>query len=301
MLFSERYRDKIEYGEGDPVDYICADVSQEVKCKISSVMRKYAEPAIIYPDRYDSYGERTTVLQIAIDDFNDKKGRPFVSLECMMYRGRDFDALAATFTPFLFDIIELQYNGLSDGEKPEFQKEITAVFQDNDSPWLLHDGRMIKIDSSQFEMDLRVKALSLMRELKDADPRFQSAFTELTSAEEAFNKGDFQSAVNNAGKSYESVLKVILNVDSGNADRLTTQYMDRFLNIPDTMTKPGFRDKVMMSLPFVRNNSGADHGAGTRTAVISKSMAKLAINLAAALDTYLIEEYIESISTQGER
>lgn len=53
----------------------------------------------------------------------------------------------------------------------------------------------------------------------------------------------------------------------------------------------GFREKVMMSLPFIRNNSGSDHGAGAKDIIISKPMAKLALNLAAALNTYLIEEY----------
>ena len=48
----------------------------------------------------------------------------------------------------------------------------------------------------------------------------------------------------------------------------------------------------MMSLPFIRNNSGADHGAGAKQVVISKAMANLAINLASALNTYLIEEYV---------
>ena len=134
----------------------------------------------------------------------------------------------------------------------------------------------------------------LMQELKDAEPKFQSAYTELTTAVEALVKGDYQSAINNAGKSYESILKVILGADRGNADKLTNQYMDQLLSVPDTMTKAGFREKVMMSLPYVRNHSGADHGAGAKEVVITKPMAKLAVNLAAALDTYLIEEYAES-------
>ena len=46
----------------------------------------------------------------------------------------------------------------------------------------------------------------------------------------------------------------------------------------------------------MRNNSGADHGAGAKEVKITKPMAKLAINLAAALDTYLIEEYAERLS-----
>ena len=67
------------------------------------------------------------------------------------------------------------------------------------------------------------------------------------------------------------------------------------------MTKEGFKDKVMMSLPFVRNNSGADHGAGAQKVIISKAMANLAINLAASLNTYLLEEYDESIKSLYEK
>lgn len=43
--------------------------------------------------------------------------------------------------------------------------------------------------------------------------------------------------------------------------------------------------------PYIRNNSGADHGAGAKEVVISKSLATLAINLSSALNSYLIEEY----------
>ena len=153
------------------------------------------------------------------------------------------------------------------------------------------DGKMIKIDAQQFECDLKAKALAQMHELKDAEPKFQSAYTELTAAIDALEKGDYQATISNAGKSYESVLKVILSADRGNADKLTNEYMNQFLTVPDTMKAEGFREKVMMSLPYVRNNSGEDHGAGAQEVVISKPMAKLAVNLAAALDTYLIEEY----------
>ena len=55
----------------------------------------------------------------------------------------------------------------------------------------------------------------------------------------------------------------------------------------------------MMSLPYVRNNSGADHGAGAKEVVITKPMAKLAVNLAAALDTYLIEEYMQDTASSN--
>ena len=54
--------------------------------------------------------------------------------------------------------------------------------------------------------------------------------------------------------------------------------------MPASMAPEGFREKVMMALPFVRNNSSSDHGAGATPARISRPLAKLAINLAAALN-----------------
>ena len=141
----------------------------------------------------------------------------------------------------IFDVVELLYIELSDSEKEKYTKELNMFFYDNDLPWVMHEGRMIKIDAQQFECDLRAKTLAQMQELKDAEPKFQSAYTELTTAVEMLEKGDYQSAINNAGKSYESILKVILNVDSGNADGLTTQYMNTFLEVPETMKKEGFK------------------------------------------------------------
>ena len=200
----------------------------------------------------------------------------------------------------MFDVIELQYAELSDGEKREFQSEINAMFFQYDIPCLLYEGRMIKIDTAQFELDLRQKALEQLRELKDCDPKFQAAYGELLSACEFLQKNDLTSAISNAGKSYESVLKVICSLQRGNADKLTKAYLEtRSGVLPATMTPEGFREKVLMALPFIRNNSSADHGAGATSATISKPLAKLAINLAAALNTYLIEEYKIELTTNA--
>ena len=292
QLFSDRYAELVKVENGEFVDNICGQISEDAKADVSEIMRQYAEPAKIYPNRYNSFEIRTTVLEIAIRTFNDIKGGPYIWFE-----NTDFDKpwsnpLASTFTPFLFDIIELQYAELSDGEKCEFQSEINAMFSQHDVPWLLHEGRMIKIDTAQFELDLRQKALEQLRELKDSDSKFQASYSELLGACDFLQKNDFASAISNAGKSYESVLKVICNLQRGNADKLTKAYLEtRSGTLPATMTPEGFREKVMMSLPFIRNNSSSDHGAGATPTIISEPLAKLAINFAAALNTYWVEEY----------
>lgn len=296
MLFSERYSSLIEFGNGESKDYICGEIEYQVKEKIASVMYDFAEPTVIHPNRYDSYEERTTALNLAIQTLNDKKGAPYISLHYNIFGCPTYNPLAAAFTPFLFDVIELQYEELSDGEKTEFQSEINNVFKDSDIPWLLHDGRMIKVDSQQFEQDLKQKALLQLHELTDTAPIFQSAYDEFVKSIEFFQRGDYAEAISNAGKSYESVMKVILHVDRGNADKLTRDLISRgSLDFPESMAGDGFREKVLMSLPYIRNNSTASHGAGRSTVKVSKDMANLAINLAASLNSYLINIFKEQM------
>ena len=294
MLFSKRYSNLIEFGNGESKDHICGEIEYQVKEKIASVMYDFAEPTIIHPNRYDSYEERTDALHLAVQVFNDEKGVPYISLTHNVFDGPAFNPLATAFTPFLFDIIELQYKELSDGEKTDFQSEINNVFIENDIPWLLHDGRMIKVDSQQFEQDLKQKALLQLHELTDSAPIFQSAYDEFMKSIEFFQKGDYAEAISNAGKSYESVMKVILQVDRGNADKLTKELIGRGgLDFPESMAGDGFREKVLMSLPFIRNNSTASHGAGRSTVKVSKDMANLATNLPASLNSYLIDVFRE--------
>ena len=292
MLFSERYSDLIDVGHGEPVDKICSDIDNATKVELAEIMREFAEPQKVSTNRYDSYYINTTALESAIQLFNDKKHGPYIWFENSDFDNAWSNPLAVTFTPFLFDVIELQYEELSDGEKEEFQAAINTVFRQHDMPWLLCEGHLIKMDATQFELDLRQKTLERMRELKDSEPKFQPAYEELLESCEFFEKGSFAAAISNAEKSYESVLKVICGVQKGNADQLTQTYINENSGaLPITMRPDGFREKVLMSLPFIRNNSASDHGAGAVPVVIDQNLATLAINLSAALNTYLIGEY----------
>lgn len=286
MMFHERYADFL--------DEICGDIDCSYNDSLLGIMFDFSEPQIIKPNRYDNFTYTTDAFKEALNEFNQKTGKHFhLGIQHNIFdNSPDNDSLSTQPIYFIFSIIELQHGELTEGEANEFTKEINQRFAENELPWKLVDGKLIKIDAQQFECDLKANVLEKMKELKDAEPKFKSAYIELTTAIESFEKGDYQSAINNAGKSYESVLKVILNADRGNADKLTHQYLEQILSVPDTMSKSGFREKVMMSLPFVRNNSGADHGAGSKEVIISKPMAKLAVNLAASLDTYLIDEYV---------
>lgn len=295
MIFSQRYKDLIEFGNGESKDEICGDIDFTVKQKIVKALEDFREPQKYHPNRYDSYEETTDALEIAANKVNDLVGYPVANLAAMDFNPMSDSSvvLASMFTPFLFDLIELQYEALSDSEKEPFRISVNAVLRDNDVPWIITDGVMIKIDAKQFEQDLKRKALEQLHELTDSAPVFQSAYDELIKAVEFFEKDNYAEAITNAGKSYESVMKIICGADRGNADALTQKILsDSHITLPTTMNVNGFREKVLMSLPFIRNNSAA-HGAGMNSEDLTRPLANLAVNLAAALDTYLIEEYSE--------
>lgn len=296
-LFSERYGELFQDepnwfgGDGD------SNVPYSVKVLIARVMEDFREPISFQPSRYDSYTVDTNALYLAIEGLNEHVDYRVVDLD-MMRMGSGLDevhALANVYTPHLFDLVELQYKELSDDAengKDGFRDEINKVFREHSIPWFLVDGRLVKIDPKQFEQDLKLKALSRMEALKDANPLYQGAYDELRKAIDFLGRGDYAEAVINAEKSYESVLKVILGLEfeTEAANGLTMRLLDTGkLALPEGLKPEAFQSNILMSLPIIRNKAAA-HGSGTTGREISAPMANLAVNLACALDTYLIQE-----------
>ena len=296
-LFSERYgelfQDEPNWFGGDDG----SSVPYNAKVLIARVMEDFREPISFQPNRYDSCTVNTDALDLAISELDEHVDYRVVDLDmaCMGSGLNEVHALANVYTPHLFDLIELQYEELSDDAengKGGFRGEINKVFREHDIPWLLVDGRLVKIDPKQFEQDLKLKALGEMKELKDANPLYQGAYDELRKAIDFLGRGDYAEAVINAEKSYESVLKVICGPGSETeaANGLVKRLFeaDR-LPLPEGLKPGAFQGGVLMSLPIIRNKAAA-HGSGTTGREIGAPMANLAVNLACALDTYLIQE-----------
>lgn len=296
-LFSERYgelfQDEPNWFGGDDG----SSVPYNAKVLIARVMEDFREPISFQPNRYDSCTVNTDALDLAISELDEHVDYRVVDLDmaCMGSGLNEVHALANVYTPHLFDLIELQYEELSDDAengKGGFRGEINKVFREHDIPWLLVDGRLVKIDPKQFEQDLKLKALGEMKELKDANPLYQGAYDELRKAIDFLGRGDYAEAVINAEKSYESVLKVICGPESETetANSLIKRLLEAGdLSLPEGLKPDSFRNNVLMSLPVIRNKVAA-HGSGATGCEVSGPMANLAVNLACALDTYLIQE-----------
>lgn len=296
-LFSERYEELLQ----DESNWFGGDdggsVPYSAKVLIARVMEDFREPISLQPSRYDNYTVDTDALDLAIRELNESVDYRVVDLD-MMRMGSGLDevhALANVHTPHLFDLIELQYEELSDDAengKGGFRGEINKVLREQDIPWILVDGRLVKIDPKQLEQDLKLKTLGEMKELKDACPLYQGAYDELRKAIDFLGRGDYAEAVINAEKSYESVLKVILGSESETeaANGLTKRLLEAGkLSLPVGLKPEVLQSSVLMSLPIIRNKAAA-HGSGATGREMSGPMANLAVNLACALDTYLIQE-----------
>lgn len=290
MLFSKRYSNLISQNDFDKQHDFFGNISYATKKEIIEIMQTFSEPKKFRISRYNKETIEVDAFSYALISYNHEIGYELFNPKAMNseYGMPSIQDQLCGFTAYLFDVMELQYDILSSKEKKEFTSEINKTFSENDIPWLLADGKMIKIDTKQFEADLKHKTLEKMKELTDCDPKFKSAYNELQKAIEFFSKEEYPEAIVNAEKCYESVMKIILGVEKGNAGALTNKVVNH-LNLPDTIKPAGLKDSVLMSLPFIRNNA-ASHGAGAANLSISKSLANLAINLAASLCTYLIEE-----------
>lgn len=144
-LFSERYKELIEYGNGPSVDHISGVVSWDTKRHFSEIMIEFRQPIQIQPNRYESRTERTDALEVAIDRLRDYDIGLVVDLQYAQFLpGRVEGAIAAQFTPALFDIIELQHDELSDDEKAEYRAEINAEFTKSNLPFQLNDNGLIE-------------------------------------------------------------------------------------------------------------------------------------------------------------
>jgi len=94
-------------------------------------------------------------------------------------------------------------------------------------------------------------------------------------------------------ENYECILKNLTEKDTGQADQLSkalddTHYLD---DLPISMNFSGFQQNVLMTLPYIRNKVAAGHGKGNQEIILTKSLAKLSLNLASSLISFLIDQY----------
>lgn len=145
QLFTTRYKELIQVGNGELIDNICGEIDPQVKKHLVSVMTEFAEPAKVKPNRYDNYEITTDALRLAIGRFINVIGYPAIELHRDNMFGTSYkDQLIQLFNPYLFDIIELQHDVLSLSEKISFRTSINSVLSRGNVYFILSESGMVE-------------------------------------------------------------------------------------------------------------------------------------------------------------
>lgn len=224
-LFTVRYGGLIKIENGHQVDNISGGTSLSVKRRLSSIMTEFAEPTIIRPDRYDNFEMTTDALWLAMEQLNSILDYPAIILEPHGRFGGGYkDQLSKLFTPFLFDIIELQYNRLSPSEKGVFKKEINLAFEKNTVDFILSDSGVIiqqlrheVLDNTIGENIGRIQEVGL-RELLDeaiALHRQPNVPAHKTAVEKVWDALERLKTYHTSLDKKESALKIVDDISNG--------------------------------------------------------------------------------------
>lgn len=144
-LFSERYKELIQYGTGEPIDNISGMVEYNSKKHLCKIMFEFAEPMRVQRSRYDNWTDNSDALTESINKLNEFLELPVIDLRMVDFSPcPDEELLASYFTPFIFDIIEFQFDELSNGEKQPFQTSINSSLQKDNVPFHLTDRGLIE-------------------------------------------------------------------------------------------------------------------------------------------------------------
>ena len=145
-LFSERYKELISFGNGDAIDNISGNVGYNAKKHLCKVMFEFAEPMRIQRSRYDNWTDNTDALKEAISHLNEYMEIPVIDLSSAMLSPCPVEELLASyFTPFIFDVIEYQFNELSTREKAPFQAAINDSLRNDNLSFRLSDRGLIEL------------------------------------------------------------------------------------------------------------------------------------------------------------
>jgi len=204
------------------------------------------------------------------------------------YRTRLIELVKHGASENVLDAIEVFESWLAKDRKAAFTARINSIFDGEESPLRLADGKCLKLDTEFVGVGSTAAALERL----GLGP-FSGAAAEFAEALREQASGDTKHAISEAHKSYESTLKVLTDLNGATADKLTKELIRQgYLDDLSAEFREGFRQSVLMALPFLRNRL-AGHGQGADVIEMPKSYGTLALQIAAALQNFLIEKYLE--------
>ena len=197
--------------------------------------------------------------------------------------------LRGTYPPYLFDILEIFYQNISEERRYPFLVSINEIMKESDLPWRMFEGEIFPIDSAYIQEVIINKSFELINNVK-----FLGALEEFKKARTCLLNEDYEGAIHNANLAVESVIKEILQIKKAKPGELFRMLIDSGL-IPDYYNGflKVFEENILRCVAIMRNEElGVGHGKGPSDNIIPPELAKLAIHLSGVIIIFLIERVI---------
>lgn len=187
---------------------------------------------------------------------------------------------------------------LNDGEKKfkariEYSlEEVNYRFKQNDLGFQIIEGQLVKMENEFVHNEIIKPAISLLYE-----KGFKTASEEFLEAHKHYREGDYEEAIVDAERAFESTMKIICHnkhfayKDNFPAKKLISVLLDnQFIPLYLQTHFSQLCNTLENGLPTVRNKNGS-HGQGVAEIVIPEYIAKYALNLCATNIVFLVEIY----------
>lgn len=178
--------------------------------------------------------------------------------------------------------------------------ELNHRFKENTIGYEYVDGKIIRIDRELTHIEIVKPAIKILHELE-----FEGANDEFMEAHKNYREGEYKSAINNAQKSFESMMKTICkkmnyeyDKDKDTAKTLIKRLIDEDF-IPRHLSNhfdglrgclSGIITSLESGLPTLRNRKSG-HGQGEEIVGVPEYLATYAINLVATNIVLLADIY----------
>ena len=176
-----------------------------------------------------------------------------------------------------------------------FQAGINSSMLAYECPWRLSDGRFFQVDSRFLSEEVVQKSEEFLK-----DHLFDGSHEEFRESREDLSDGRTKDAIVKAFKSFESSLKKVTGSHSGDVTALLKAFRaEGFMDdIPEDKAK-AIAKQTLASIAVLRNELGG-HGQGSGKLDVPRSYAALGVHLAAALNLFVIEQYLSSKDVEAQ-
>lgn len=184
-----------------------------------------------------------------------------------------------------------QFRGISRIDSDEAISTFNARMDEGAVGFQYESGQLIQINSKFIHTEVIVPALQVLQ-----DGRFAAANGEFQAAHEFLRSSDYEQAIVECCKAFESVLKVIgvargwsISNNDPASKLLAAAYGAQFIPPYLQAEFTALRSLLESATPTVRNRQ-AGHGAGTVQRTVPKHLASFQLHQTAAAINFLVEQ-----------